>query len=163
MKILQNQKSSISFCSTFVKRGFKLSFGMVVQVNFRRIANLKLHSDDPTVFVKSQWQGGEKSLIFLIYRWTIAAFFIGIVAYSWTNSINYGTFKFWFIYLTSWGIFLCMITTTFAAVITTLYHIGYNSKLATYKVYWFLSNVTTVFALVITIVYWSLLFNGILW
>lgn len=138
---------------------------MVVKVGFKKVANLSLRSDDPTVFVKSQWQSSEKSTVFLIYRWIIAAFYIGIVAYSWAKNIYYGTFQFWFIYMTSWGIFLCMITTTFAAVLTTLYHfkaIELESKAVSYRVYWILSNVSTVFALVITIVYWSLLFDGIL-
>lgn len=137
---------------------------MVVKVKFNKISNLRLHSEDPTVFVKSQWQKSEKSVIFLIYRWIIAVYFIGIVSYSWSRSIYFGTFKFWFIYMTSWGIFLCMLTTIYAAVLTTLYHIDFiklEAKSVTYKVYWFLSNVSTVFAFVITVVYWSLLFDGI--
>lgn len=138
---------------------------MVVKVNFYKIANLRLNSDDPTVFVKSQWQRGEKSLIFLIYRWVLAGFFIGILTFSWSRNIIKGTFAFWFIYMTSWGILLCTITTIFSAVLTTLHHINaikLDSKSASFKVYWLLSNVSTVFAFVITIVYWSLLFDGIL-
>jgi hypothetical protein len=138
---------------------------MVVKTNLRKIANLRLICDDPTVFVKSQWQTGEKSVIFLIYRLLIAAYFVGIVAYGWSRSIYYGSFKFWFIYMTDWGLFMCMLTAVFGAILTTLYHfnaINLQPKSASYKVYWFLSNVSTVFAFVITVVYWSLLFDGIL-
>jgi hypothetical protein len=141
---------------------------VVIKANCGKIANLTLHSEEPQVFFKSQWQRNEKSWIFVVYRWIMAAFFTGIVSYSWTKNIRYGTFRFWFIYMTSWGIFLCMVTTILAAILTTLYHfdkIKINSKSALYsqysKVYWLLSNVSTVLAFLITIVYWALLFDGI--
>lgn len=134
-----------------------------VKINFSKFANPTLRHDDPEVFFKSQWQTERKSLIFLIYRWNLAAFFIGIVSYSWSSNIIKGTFNYWFIYMTSWGILLCAITTTVAAVLTTFYHFGrieINSKSTSYKVYWFLSYVSTVLAFLITIVYWSVLFDG---
>lgn len=136
---------------------------MVLNPNFSKTANLWFHSENPKVFVKSQWQSEDKSLIFVIYRWILAAFYISVVGYSWTNAIMYHSFTLWFIYMTSWGIFLGMITTTFAAILTTLHHVNaitLNPKSASYKVYWFLSNVSTVLAFLITIIYWSVLFDG---
>lgn len=137
---------------------------MVVKVKIPKLQRVGFHHDEPELFVTTQWtRQVEKSLIFLLFRWILAGFFIGIVAYSWTNSISRGSFGFWFIYLTNWGILFCMISTTFAAFLTTFYHFNWTkleSQSASYKLYWFLSNVSTVLAFVITVVYWSILFDG---
>lgn len=129
-----------------------------------KLQRIGFHHDEPELFVTTQWtRNAQKSVLFLIFRWILAGFFIGIVAFSWTKSFNSDTFKFWWIYLTNWGILICMISTTFAAFLTTFYHFSWiklESQSASYKVYWFLSNVSTVLAFVITIVYWSILFNG---
>jgi hypothetical protein len=138
---------------------------VIIKSSFNKFASLRLHHDDPEVFYKSQWQSNRKSLIFLIYKWILAAFFIGIVCYSWTKNIINETFAYWFIYMTSWGILLCAVTATFSAILTTLHHIDpveKNPKSTGYKVYWFLSYVSTVLAFLITIVYWSLLFDGMI-
>lgn len=136
---------------------------MVVKVGLPKVTQCGFHHDEPELFVKSQWQRGEKSFLFLLFRWALAAFFIGTLAYSWTNVIRNEAFKFWFIYMTNWGLFLCTISTSLAAFLTTFYHFGwkkFESQSISYKVFWFLSSVSTVLAFVITIVYWSILFNG---
>lgn len=137
---------------------------MVVKVKIPKLQRIGFHHDEPELFVTTQWtRNVEKSLLFLLYRWVLAAFFIGIVAYSWTKSISGGYFRFWFIYLTNWGILICVTSTTFAAVFTTCYHFNWiklHSQSASYKLCWFLSNVSTVLAFMITVVYWSILFNG---
>lgn len=120
--------------------------------------------DDPEHFVTTQWtKDMRKSFLFLLYRWMLAGFFIGVVAYSWTSSISRGFFSFWFIYMTNLGLLICTFTTTFAAALVTLYHfdaIAINPQSSSYKLYWLLSNISTVFAFIITVVYWSILFNG---
>jgi hypothetical protein len=131
--------------------------------NFFKISHFSLNFDNPDTFFKSQWQTKQRSVFFLIYRWVLAAFFIGIVSFSWTRNIRNSTLHYWFIYMTSWGILLCAITTATAAVLTTLFHfkrLTISSKSMSYKVYWFLSYVSTVLAFLITIIYWSLLFDG---
>lgn len=137
---------------------------MVVQtVKLPKFSRVGFHHNQPEKFVKSQWQSGDKSWIFLTYRWVLAAFFIGVTLYSWYNIIQYNNFPFWWIYLTNWGILLCTISTTFGAFLTSFYHFGagkIDPNSSFYKVYWFLYNVATVLAFVITIVYWSVLFNG---
>lgn len=136
----------------------------MVHVKLPLISRIGFHHEEPELFVTTQWRRNvEKSNLFLIFRWILALFFIGIVAYSWTNSISSGFFSFWFIYMTNWGILLCMISTTFAAVLTTCYHfdvIDLDSHSRSYKVYWLLSNISTVLAFMITIVYWTILFEG---
>lgn len=137
---------------------------MVAKIKFPKISGAGFHHDEPEVFVTTQWtRQPVKSLLFLLFRWLLAGFYIGIVAYSWSSNINNGTFNFWFIYMTSCGIFICMISTVFAAFLTTFYHfdvITLDSQSSSYKVYWFLSNISTVLAFMITVVYWSILFNG---
>lgn len=136
----------------------------MVKMKFPKISSVGFHHDEPEVFVTTQWtRDTEKNLLFLLFRWVLAGFYIGVVAYSWTSNINSGIFRFWFIYMTSLGIFICMISTTFAAVLATLYQfdaITINSQSSSYKLYWFLSNISTVLAFMITIIYWSVLFNG---
>lgn len=136
----------------------------MVHLKLPLISRIGFHHDEPELFVTTQWtKNPERSNLFLLFRWILAAFFIGIVAYSWTNSISSGFFNFWFIYMTNWGIILCMIATTFAAILTTCYHFNLttlDSQSRSYKVYWFLSNVSTVLAFMITIVYWTVLFEG---
>lgn len=136
----------------------------MVKIKFPKISAVGFHHDEPEVFVTTQWtKNPQKSLLFLLFRWILAGFYIGIVAYSWTNNINSGIFRFWFIYMTSLGIFICMISTTYSAFLTTFYQfsiINLEPNSLSYKLYWFLSNVSTVLAFMITIIYWSVLFNG---
>lgn len=126
-------------------------------------SQIGFHHDNPKVFAQSQWQSGEKSVKFLIFRWLLAAFYIGITAYSKTDMALDGTFRYWFIYMTHWGIFISTIATTFGAILTTLYHfdkIVIESHSLSFKIYWLLSNISTVFAFLITLVYWVVLFGG---
>lgn len=137
---------------------------MGVKLKFPKISAVGFNHDEPEVFVTIQWtRSPQKSLLFLLFRWILAAFYIGVVAYSWSENITNGTFKFWFIYMTSLGIFICMISTVYAAFLTTFYHfdvINLDSQSSSYKLYWLLSNISTVLAFMITVVYWSVLFNG---
>lgn len=134
----------------------------MVQVSSKFI-KLNLSHKRPQSFVKSQCQSGQRSALFLTFRWLLAAFFIGGTAYSWTNTLKNGTFGFWFIYMTNWGLILCTISTIYAAILTTLYHvkkIDLKVESGSYKILWWLSNVSTVFAFEITLIYWVILFEG---
>lgn len=86
-------------------------------------SKLYLHHDEPADFCRSQWQRGERSWIWLIYRWSLAAFFAGGFLGSVIETFNDGK---WFIYLTDWGFTLCFYTCTFGAVIATIYFIRPN-------------------------------------
>lgn len=137
---------------------------MVVPVKLPKWSRVGFTHEEPELFVTTQWtRNAEKSWTFLLFRWLLAGFFIGVVSYSWTNAIVHNGFRFWFLYMTSWGIFICMLSTTFSACLTTLYHfkcITMTTQSVSYKVQWFLSNVAVVLAFMITVVYWSVLFNG---
>lgn len=131
-----------------------------VSTNF---VNLKFNHRKPESFVRSQCQSQQRSAIFLTFRWIIALFFIGGISYTWTNNIIDGTFGFWWIYMTNWGLFICTISTFYAAVLTTYYHVNkleLSTESLSYKVLWWLINVSTVMAFMITLVYWIVLFEG---
>lgn len=135
----------------------------MVNVKLPNFAQIGFRHDNPKVFAQSQWQSGDTSVKFLVFRWLLAVFYIGITLYSMIDMSLAGTMGFWFIYMTHWGIFISMIATTFGAILTTLYHretIKIEPHSLSYKLYWFLSNVSTVFAFVITVVYWIVLFEG---
>lgn len=126
---------------------------------------IKLHFNHkkPESFVRSQCQSEQRSAFFLTFRWLLAAFFIGGIAYTWTNNIKNGTFGFWFIYMTNWGLFICTISTIYAAILTTFHYVkklDLNFESRSYKILWWLSNVSTVLAFEITLVYWIILFEG---
>lgn len=82
-------------------------------------SKFSLHHEDPGVFCRSQWQNGERNLIWVLYRWLLAAFFAAGVIGSMMQDFNGGR---WFIYLTDWGFTLCLFTCTYGAVIATIYY-----------------------------------------
>ncbi|XP_039952493.1 protein rolling stone-like [Bactrocera neohumeralis] len=109
-------------------------------------------------FAKSQWQKGSRSLCWLIYRWLLAAFFIAVVCDTMINLFYAGK---WFIYLTAWGFFLCMLTSLYGAIIVSIYYWRPHDFAAhpiVFKMYWVSYWTTLVLATVITLVYWSLLY-----
>jgi hypothetical protein len=131
-----------------------------VTTNF---VTLHFNHRKPESFVKSQCQSQQKSALFLTFRWLLALFFIGGIAYVWTDNIIAGRFGFWFIYMTNWGLCLCTISTVYAAVLTTHYHVKryeLTTESLSYKILWWLSNVSTVMAFMITLIYWIILFEG---
>ncbi|KAL7022141.1 hypothetical protein ACKWTF_012148 [Chironomus riparius] len=133
---------------------------MLLKIGFPSIRSIKLHHDDPEVFLKSQWQKSAKSWIFLTYRWTICAFFMFVLAYSLLQDPT--TIAYFFIYLTNIGILLVTLFTLYAAIISTLYHfdiIKIEAASLSYKLFWVVSNMSIVLAFMITIVYWSALYD----
>uniref|UniRef100_A0A182NUY7 Uncharacterized protein n=1 Tax=Anopheles dirus TaxID=7168 RepID=A0A182NUY7_9DIPT len=82
-------------------------------------------------FVKSQWQTRTKSIFFLLYRLALAIFFTGVVINSMVVAVERDEFSKYFIYLTHWGILLCMGTTLMGAVLVMIwyFHPEYSGKL----------------------------------
>jgi len=82
-------------------------------------SKFSLNHEDPGVFCRSQWQKGKRSLVWVLYRWALAAFFAAGVIGSIMQDFNGGR---WFIFLTDWGFTLCLFTCTYGAVIATIYY-----------------------------------------
>lgn len=71
-----------------------------------------------------QWQSRTKSIVYLIYRWLIALFFTAVVIDSMLEKEEGSSTNFWlyFIYLTNWGVMLCMFTNLLGAILVTTWH-----------------------------------------
>lgn len=119
----------------------------------------------PDDFVKSQWQTRTKSITYLIYRWLISIFFIAVVIYSMVTGMHYGMY---FIYLTNWGIMMCMLTNALGAILVSIWYlhpefadrvVDSNAMPISFKIYWAMHITTLIVSIVITIVYWSILYN----
>lgn len=118
--------------------------------------------DNPDVFAMSQWQNKPKSIIYLMYRWVFAVFFVCVLVYSMLSSVQDWTIGYWFIYLTNIGLLICSIYSVCAAIFVSVYHfdvIKLEASSFSYKIFWYLSNVTIVLAFLISIVYWATLFD----
>ncbi|KAH8333993.1 protein rolling stone [Drosophila kikkawai] len=121
-------------------------------------SKFSLHHDDPGAFCRSQWQKGDRNLIWLLYRWILAAFFAGGVIGSMVDSFNGGR---WFIYLTDWGFSLCFYCCTYGAVVATIYFIRpsyFAPGSRALKIYWISHYTTVVLAMLITLVFWAALY-----
>lgn len=155
---------TFSFFFTCGRSGGKLLLcgKMVVPPKLSIFSKIGFHHEKPEVFVTTQWtRDARKSVWFLLFQWLLAAFYIGTISYGFYGFYDY--LGYWLIYLTNWGVVLCTVATTSAAVLTTLYHfdcIELTPQSSSYKVVWLLSNVSTVLAFQITIIYWALLHNG---
>lgn len=68
-----------------------------------------------------QWQLQSKNIFYLLWRILIATFFVAAVITS-MASLTHDDFQFYFIYLTNWGIILCMITAVYGAILVTYWH-----------------------------------------
>lgn len=119
-------------------------------------------------FYLFQWQSCERSWLFLLYRWIWALFFIAVFLACLILQFCEGKY---FIFLTNWGIILCMITQLLAAILVTRWHFNFgavrsiqcearrkeeNTSLLI-KFYWLLYDVALPLALVITTIYWAFL------
>ncbi|XP_030080024.1 protein rolling stone-like [Drosophila hydei] len=121
-------------------------------------AKFSLYHDQPADFCRSQWQRSDRSFIWLIYRWLLAAFFATGVICSLIDQFNEGT---WFIYLTDWGFSLCFYACTYGAIVATIYFIKpsyFEAGSWALRIYWCSHFMTTVLALIITLVFWTALY-----
>lgn len=69
-----------------------------------------------------QWQYRSKSIYYLIYRWLIAIFFVTCVMVSMSHIASWYDFGMYFIFMTNWGIWTCLVAGTFGAVLVTLWY-----------------------------------------
>ncbi|EDW52215.1 protein rolling stone [Drosophila sechellia] len=126
--------------------------------------------DTPDDFVKSQWQSCTKSMAYLFYRWFMALFFVVVVIISmWPEADDESSYWLYFIYMTNWGIWMCMLTNVLGAVLVTIwhYHPEYADKLLNmksyfsyFRLYWGMHIISLVLSIVITIIYWSILYDA---
>lgn len=118
--------------------------------------DLKMHYDDPKLFVQSQWQKGERSLTFLIFRWVLAGCFIAIVIYSFAKKKENYSVGIWFADISSYGILFCLTSTSVASILTTMFHFdAIRLKPESIRFYWILSTIATAMAFMITIVHYT--------
>ncbi|KAL7739155.1 hypothetical protein ACLKA6_010378 [Drosophila palustris] len=119
------------------------------------------------LFYKSLWQKNEVSSLYLLYRWTIALFFLAVYITCITVQFCDGKF---FIYMTNWGFGLITITMLISAVHVTRWHFDLQNvrslvneagqKARTtrgLKIYWWLYNMSLLLALIISTIYWIFL------
>lgn len=118
----------------------------------------------PKEFCQSQWQKKEKSLVYLIYRWIVATFFIFSVIVSVVNAALHEHLHVYFIYLTHWNLVFTMITAVWSACLVTRYH--YNQldlqeqMTKELKWFWFLSTSSNMYAFLVSMIYWGILYKS---
>ncbi|KAJ6646413.1 Protein rolling stone, partial [Pseudolycoriella hygida] len=86
------------------------------------LSNCGFNYTEPHKFVRSQWQLQTKNVFYLLWRIVVGTFFLAAVIDSMVASITAHDFGFYFIYLTNWGIILCMITSVYGAILVSYWH-----------------------------------------
>ncbi|KAI8119439.1 Protein rolling stone [Lucilia cuprina] len=133
-----------------------------------KLKNFGFDHDHQDQFYRSQWQSGERSWLFLCYRWIWALFFIAVFLACVILQFCEGKY---FIFLTNWGIILCSLTQLLAAILVTRWHFDLASVRSDHcerngrtkksplliKLYWLLHDVALPLSLVITTIYWTFL------
>lgn len=131
--------------------------------------NFGFEHPNPEDFLKSKWQKGTKSLPYLVFRWVLAIFFLGIFCICLSKQFFGGKM---FIYLTNWGLTLCVLTNVLGAILVTqwYFNIGKLPNVVVeksfesmtpkiLKFYWLIHCVTLHLALVITTMYWAFIYG----
>ncbi|KAJ6635471.1 Protein rolling stone [Pseudolycoriella hygida] len=126
--------------------------------------DITFHGVSPTNFVVSEWQHvSGRCLKYVIYEWTLAAYFIFAFSLSIYTSGKEHQWKYYVIYLTNWNVTLNVISSLMGAILKTLH---YNRTLLvenkqrevtrTLNAYWLLSNLSAVMSISISTTYWTL-------
>ena len=68
-----------------------------VQKFLSKKINCDFEHDSPKDFVISQWQRQERCVVYLLYRWLLAAFYVLSVIISIVTAFSRGDFKVYFI------------------------------------------------------------------
>lgn len=123
------------------------------------------------IFNEFQWQTNSiRSLKYLIYEWTFAAYFNFVLILSIYTASDCKQLEFYIIYLTNWNVMLNALSSLFGAIFKTLH---YNNKITfivntepdkhrmtkILKVHWLLSNLSTVVSICVSLAYWPS-YNG---
>lgn len=127
-------------------------------------------------------------MAYLFYRWFMALFFVVVVITSmWPDADDESSYWLYFIYMTNWGIWMCMLTNLLGAVLVTVWHyhpeyagelylttlemlfnylyipdklLNVKSSFSYFRVYWGMHIISLVLSIVITIIYWGILYDG---
>lgn len=111
-----------------------------------------------------------RSLKYLIYEWTFAAYFNFVLILSIYTAGDCKQLDFYLIYLTNWNVMLNALSSIFGATLATLH---YNNKITfildtapdnnrmtkMLKVHWLLSNLSTILSICVSLAYWPS-YNG---
>ncbi|XP_030377658.1 protein rolling stone [Scaptodrosophila lebanonensis] len=132
-----------------------------------QLQNFNYEYNRVELFYKSQWQKNELSFTYLLYRWVLALFFLGVHIICMIVQFCDGKF---FIYMTNWGFGMCTITQIIAAIQVTRWHFdlqnirslvqesGAKARMTrSLKLYWLIYNMSLSLALIISTVYWIFL------
>lgn len=133
-------------------------------------SHIKLRHDNPTTFVMSQWQYDKEtpSILYLLIRIAILITFFVIWLLTITMQNEAGRVR-WAIYLTNWGLSLCLIQSFLACFLVFGAYIdncmrgkySWNQTISRmYPVYWGFNVTATVVAFTITLVYWTLVYSA---
>jgi hypothetical protein len=118
----------------------------------------------PKDFLQSQWQSGDKSFFYLIYRWFVACFFIVCVVNSVVTFMLRGDLHVYWIYISYWNLVFTMVSMIWSAVLVTLYHLDLmdvGDKMTRHlKTSWFLSTSSNMYAFLVSIIYWTTLYKN---
>ncbi|XP_055903214.1 protein rolling stone-like [Eupeodes corollae] len=141
---------------TMRQKGCWPNFKTTLSEQFQ-LENIRLGHYPVEDFYKSQWQSADRSFWFLLYRWCVAGFYIAAGIACAIALFDNARF---FIYLTDWGFILCMIATTYGAVLTTLWHFDRVDGVEqgwSIKIFWIIHWSALVLSCVITLMFWTLL------
>lgn len=78
--------------------------------------------DAVDLMVRSQWQSGSRSSLYLLYRWIVAVFLVVVVGIALISDIQRSQFGIFFIYFTHWGIMINMAVGVLSAALVTLWY-----------------------------------------
>ncbi|CAB3241031.1 unnamed protein product [Arctia plantaginis] len=125
----------------------------------------KIEHQKPADFYLSNWQTTRSAVPLLILRVVLLLASLTIVLSSLITYIVKGKFRFWFIYLTHWGLTSILLATSFAVAVSARIYlrgpISGEYNLPWYvKIFWVLCNIATPFAFLITVFYWTVLYSA---
>ncbi|KAJ3656191.1 hypothetical protein Zmor_015287 [Zophobas morio] len=123
----------------------------------------------PHIFVISQWQNQcSGSFIYVVYRWTVAMFFVITLFLSYMENWNKPASHqaMFFIYFTNWAYIMSTFQAIVIAILTTCVYrrLVKNSRLSSvnltcYQLYWLNNIVSTDVAFLVTILYWTFIYD----
>lgn len=101
-----------------------MQFSVKVWLQFLKILSYQYFMLVLTIFLYPlQWQSCTKSMAYLFYRWFMALFFVVVVIISmWPEADDASSYWLYFIYMTNWGIWMCMLTNALGAILVTIWH-----------------------------------------
>ena len=124
--------------------------------------NTSFEHESPADFLTSQWQERDRSSVYLVYRWSIACFFVFSFVVSVITAVIRSELLVYLIYLTHWNLIFTTASMVLSAVLVTRYNknqLNCDKMTKEMKILWFLSSSSYMYAFLISLIYWTLLFN----